>query len=172
MILNPQNGFNADIKFFRLRTLGSLGYTTGGNVNVGEGSLLNYRFGLQSIFQISKYTGFGLDLGYLRAFTTNYTNLSDTKARSNYSKSTFFHSLVVFDFTPGDQLFIIQFGVGPYFGTGDNKDVSMGIMITTGIDFPINSFMSLPIIMRYEFIISEHTLIPINFYSGITFRFG
>ncbi|GMT50310.1 MAG: hypothetical protein IEMM0008_1849 [bacterium] len=157
--------------YFKFRTYGSLGYTGGGNVNVGDGSLLNYRVGIQPFYQFSRKVSIGLDLGIMHSFTTDYSSTTETKGRSRFGKSRFFYSLVVLEFSFAKNILLFQAGVGPYFGLGDNTQTDIGFMLTPGIDIPIGSHLSLPILNRFEFIFSEHTLIPLNLMAGITYRF-
>ncbi len=157
--------------YFKFRTYGSLGYTGGGNVNVGNGSLLNYRLGIQPFYQFSRTVSIGLDLGIMHSFTTDYSSTTITKGRSRFGKSRFFHSLAMLEVSFAKNVFLIQTGIGPYFGLGDNKQTDFGFMLTPGLDIPIGRHLSLPILNRFEFIFSEHTLIPINLMAGITYRF-
>ncbi len=157
--------------YFKVRSYGSLGYTAGGNVNVGDGSLLNYRLGIQPFYQFSRTVSIGLDLGIQHSFTTDYSSTTETKGRSQFGKSRFFYSLAVLEVSFAKNVFLIQTGFGPYFGVGDNKQMDIGFMLTPGLDIPIGRNFSLPILNRFEFIFSEHTLIPINLMAGITYRF-
>ena len=166
-------GFNQN---FKVRLLGSIGYTAGGNVNIGDGSLFNYRFSVQPLYWLNRIEGdldfsIGLDLGYLHAYTTSYKDFHHKDGRSKYGSVSFFHSLVTLDFLLYRSIFGWQFGLGPYFGVGDNTDIAFGLSFGPSLNFSLSESITIPVLMRFDIILDEKTLIPVNVYVGLSYQF-
>ena len=172
MFVSSSYTLNAYNSHFKMRTFGSIGYTAGGNYNVGDGSLMNFRSGIQPLYQVSRHFGFGMDIGYIYALKAKYTNDSYFDGRTRYGKMSFLSSHVFIDLSASQHMFVTQFGAGTYMGMGDNKKIGFGFFIATGFDFPLNETFSLPALTRFEFIIVERVLIPVNVMVGITIKFG
>jgi len=172
VVLSLGTSLSAYEGFVKIRPFGSLGHTGGSKVYVGDGSLMNYRFILQPMYQFSTMVSLGVDVGYLHAYTTDYTNATGTKGYSPYSRADFVHSLVLLDFSPSrENFFIMQFALGPYTGTADNAgDIHFGLMLAFGVDFPITKNISIPIVTRFDLIAADQFLAPINVSAGVTFR--
>ena len=167
------HGFDQNFKF---RLLGSVGYTAGGNVNVGDGSLLNYRFLVQSLYWLDRVEGdldfsIGFDVGYSHVYTTSYKDFHHKDGRSKYGSVSFLHSLVTLDFLIYESIFGWQFGLGPYFGVGDNTDIAFGLGFGPSLNFSLSDSMTIPVLMRFDLILDEKTLIPVNIYIGLSYHF-
>ena len=70
-----------------------------------------------------------------------------------------------------DSFFGFQFGLGPYFGIGDNKTARFGLTFGPGVYIRVTESFQIPILMRFDVIIAERTLIPVNVWTGLSYRF-
>lgn len=160
--------------YFKLRPYGTIGYTAGENVNVGNGSLMSYRFGVQPLYQLTRYFAVGGDIGYIHAFKTSYDSTSHSDSQSSFTNSDFLHINAVADFSFYNNTFILQGGFGPYLGMADNSsETAFGFFLASGFDIPLfnSKYVSMPIMTRFEFIFGEHDLVPITILAGLTFKF-
>lgn len=160
--------------FLKVRPFTTLGYTAGENVNVGNGSLLSYRIGIQPLYQLTRYFAIGADIGYIHSYKTSYDSSSHSDSQSKFTKAAFLHTNVVADFSFYNNTFVIQGGIGPYFGAADNSsETAIGFFLASGFDIPLfnSRVVSMPIMARFEFILGEYDLAPITMFTGLTFKF-
>lgn len=156
---------------FRVRVFGSVGYTSAA-VELGNGSLLNYRASIQPSYFFLDILALGVDLGFFHAYKTSYSSQHNKNGRLPYSNAGFVHSLFLIELN--HSIFLNQIGFGPYIGVQDNKnDIYFGIMIATGLEIPLtrDQEFTIPILTRFEAIFAPDILMPVNFSVGFTYRF-
>jgi len=162
----------AYVDYFKVRPYSGFGYTLGENINVGSGNLFNYRFGLQGIYQFTKYVGIGIDATYMHLLDAKYDAASNSSARINEGSVNFFTPLAILELNGGNNILIVQTGVGLSIATAGNFKQEFTYMLALGLDIPLTDSISLPIISRFDFIFPNQSMIPYSLNVGLTFRFG
>ncbi|MDH4129996.1 MAG: hypothetical protein OEV44_14660 [Spirochaetota bacterium] len=148
-----------------IRFNGGAGYTASESMDVGNGKLISYKISTQVAFSISPKISIGSDIGYTHLL---YAKLLNETRTYDYINICFFSEYKPFK---SFKWIILQSGIGPYFPTGNNKGERLGIFISPGVDLPITQRINIPILIRADLIIGNPFIIPINFMTGLTFKY-
>ncbi len=155
--------FSANAETVKIRPYFALGGTSA-DVNVQDGSKFAWGLGAQVEFNIvPKIFYLGVELGYVHCYTYER---DATGAESKYGALDLLCVAEV-NFL---KMLVIQVGAGPYFSVEDNDGIHFGLMIGAGVDIPVSSMVSIPIMARFDFIFDNITVIPIRVMSGVTIK--
>lgn len=124
----------------------------------------------------------GLSTGYFHAYEAIFDFNFDTDtekekdARPYYGEGIQNFTYIQFftDFKPS--IFLIQLGLGPYISLKENSlnKVYFGANLKLGVEFPILSFLSIPLVTQFQIVILENTkkiIFPIKVLLGLKFIF-
>ncbi len=151
-----------------LRPYGGIGGTF---VDV-DGSKLTYRGGVQGLFLFEDqfaYLGFGMDIGY--------SHLYETTSPTGNTSSDYINTLAIVEIKLYYSSF--QVGIGHYFDVGGVKETEFSVMVAGGLSIPLNmlilsgdvKYISIPLMIRADFILADQTATSLSFFTGLTFYF-
>ncbi len=156
--------------------------TTLENTSGVDVNKLNVRLGAQVIVGVSDRIGLGVDLSAISLWKWNFGSLTGARARM-------FGMLGVLELNITEGLFF-QLGGGYYISYSDNAssttvaggvDNGPGFMAALGYGIKINDNLSLPIMLRTDFIFADvqetfsigkvsKTIIPVSLVVGISYK--
>ncbi len=162
-----------------IRPYGSIGITSVDDSvldgsTTASSSKINYGGGIQLLFPISKFEGGGLsvgvDTGYMHTwdFETGGTN-SETFSYSTLNISAVFEARFA-------EMFIAQAGTGYYIDLGSyasttpviDQGTVFGFHLAAGIDIPVGTNISIPILARGDFIFANEIVTTSGSLGGLT----
>ncbi len=147
----------------KIRFTAGIGTTSSVDVNIGTGNKTALRIGGTGLYRISKLIGVGVDLGFVKAYKQEFNNF-------NFTVSYFtLLTMIEFNLLKND-LLIFQIGQGGYMATGNNTGSEYGLRLGGGVDIPVGSNISIPILFRTDFIFASDMLVPITINAGITIK--
>ncbi len=141
---------------FKLRALGGIGLTA--TIDPGLDDFTNKStdknassFSGQAVFSFSTNDriGVGLEVGHINLWEYSITSGSVTQS----ADISVTNINVFFEFSPS--IFVLQVGAGIYLDNGTYTNLSAlptgaGFMLGGGVDIPINSWLSMPILARLD----------------------
>ncbi len=148
----------------KLRFTAGIGTTSSVDATIGTGNKTALRIGGTYLYRISKRIGIGVDLGFIKAYKREFNNFDFTV--SYFTLLT----MIEINFLKND-LLIFQIGQGGYMATGDNSGSEYGLRLGGGVDIPVGSNISIPILLRTDFIFASDMIVPITVNAGITIKF-
>ena len=127
---------------YLVRPYGTVGGTVIELPGTSDWDTTRYGGGVQGLYQTFENFYFGIDLAFIHAYWYNFG--WDVE---------YLNLLAVAEYHKG--IFLLQAGLGPYFGTGINDTVTFGSMFTIGVDIPINERLAIALLARIEVVFQD-----------------
>lgn len=152
--------------FFMFKTTGfmSIGDTSV-DIPALDGSKLSYRYGLQMLIGAKTET-FSIGAGW----EISAVHLFSRKSLIESKNFTYLNALVTCEISYS--IFQFQFGFGPSFGVADTNGVEFAFMLGGGLNIPISSSVSMPLMVRSDWIYASQTSRTVSFMTGLSLYIG
>ncbi len=149
-------------RFLRgLRITGGFGKTFV-DTSIGNGDRNNYRFGLELIGRPEEGQSGFVELGFVQLY--KQVNLGVTRKASYIS--------LLFGPEFSSDSFFFRFGYGAYFGVGDRAgEVEFAIHLGMGPKIKLSDNVSIPIMLRVDWVFDSNTATVITLTSGLSYYF-